>query len=245
MHIVTISDTHNKHEYLEIPDGDVIIHSGDFSNRGSRDEIDNFLDWYRALPHKIKILVAGNHDKGTDPDIDEELSTYFENLCGHFGVILLNDSETIIKCEDMSEIKIWGSPVSPTFGHGWAWNRDRDYQIDDSWKKIPKDVDIVVTHGPPYGYTDRVMRPNIDPDGSYLYNVGCKKLLKKLDETSCSMVVSGHIHEARGVEVDLYNKVTYVNASCVNINHDIHGKVFRFDWGKVKKGLSRGQDYER
>ena len=33
--IVLISDTHNKHKMLELPEGDILIHAGDFTNDGT------------------------------------------------------------------------------------------------------------------------------------------------------------------------------------------------------------------
>jgi 3',5'-cyclic AMP phosphodiesterase CpdA len=62
MKIICISDTHNKHRNLDVPDGDVIVHAGDFSENGTKSETFNFLKWFSGLPHKHKILIAGNHD---------------------------------------------------------------------------------------------------------------------------------------------------------------------------------------
>ncbi len=77
--IVHVSDTHNKHHRMRqlIPDGDVLVHSGDFVSRcfwnSKKDqqsanienlpnEIYEFNDWIGKLPHKYKIVIAGNHE---------------------------------------------------------------------------------------------------------------------------------------------------------------------------------------
>jgi len=44
--VVCTADTHGKHEYLDVPDGDIFIFAGDLSD----------------LPHKYKIFIDGNHD---------------------------------------------------------------------------------------------------------------------------------------------------------------------------------------
>jgi predicted phosphodiesterase len=68
MNIITISDTHNKHvipsKYIDNVDGefDMIIHAGDISSTGSKNEIRVFFNWYSKLPYKYIILIAGNHD---------------------------------------------------------------------------------------------------------------------------------------------------------------------------------------
>ncbi|MBQ3636625.1 MAG: metallophosphatase domain-containing protein [Bacteroidales bacterium] len=63
MRIVHISDTHGRHREIEgLPEGDVIVHSGDFTNMGTEEEVLDFLNWMVELPHRHKIFVPGNHD---------------------------------------------------------------------------------------------------------------------------------------------------------------------------------------
>ena len=62
LRFVFISDTHMCHEQLSVHYGDVLIHSGDFTNHGSFEEIKSFTNWLKNLPHRIKIVVPGNHD---------------------------------------------------------------------------------------------------------------------------------------------------------------------------------------
>ena len=52
MVITCISDTHNKHHEIPLKylqGGDCIIHSGDISSRGTKFEIEGFLDWFDEL----------------------------------------------------------------------------------------------------------------------------------------------------------------------------------------------------
>lgn len=62
MKIVCISDTHNLHRAMLIPDGDVLIHAGDITVAGDAREVADFNTWLGTLPHKHKVVVAGNHD---------------------------------------------------------------------------------------------------------------------------------------------------------------------------------------
>jgi hypothetical protein len=66
--VVCISDTHNRHEELEIPKGDILLHAGDFTNRGTLEEISNFAAWLKALPFKHKIVIPGNHELSLDTE---------------------------------------------------------------------------------------------------------------------------------------------------------------------------------
>lgn len=242
MKIVTISDTHGKHWQLTqkglLPDGDIIIHSGDCTPRGSTADIEEFLRWYSDLDYKHKILIAGNHDWGFEREPE-----YHAELCETYGVTYLNDSGITIK-----GLKIWGSPVSPEF-MSWAFNRARTFaeaqlkkipEIREHWNKIPEDTDILITHGPAYGYGDQVMMFHSPNSGQH---VGCEILLEKINEIKPVLHISGHIHEGRGIYLNGMGGggiTTHVNASTLDESYSMWGeKAFVFDWndlvdGKVK-----------
>lgn len=69
--IVCISDTHSMTSHMAkgVPDGDVLIHAGDFTRCGHMSEVRQFNKWLGTLPHKHKIVIAGNHEISFDPDI--------------------------------------------------------------------------------------------------------------------------------------------------------------------------------
>ena len=63
MKILHLSDTHGLHRKIkDLPNADVIVHSGDISNNGTEEEVLDFLNWYIELPYPNKIFVTGNHD---------------------------------------------------------------------------------------------------------------------------------------------------------------------------------------
>ena len=63
MKLVCISDTHSMHRSIQdIPDGDVLIHAGDSLGQGTLDNVVELNDWLGTLPHRYKIVIAGNHD---------------------------------------------------------------------------------------------------------------------------------------------------------------------------------------
>ena len=62
MTFVAISDTHNMHTPLILPEGDVLIHAGDVTKQGSEAQVYHFLEWFSAQPHRHKVFIAGNHD---------------------------------------------------------------------------------------------------------------------------------------------------------------------------------------
>ncbi|PLN82448.1 putative phosphoric ester hydrolase [Aspergillus taichungensis] len=65
--VVCLSDTHTlEWPDVDVPDGDLLIHSGDLSNDGSVREIQATVDWLRSLPHSHKVVICGNHDSYFD-----------------------------------------------------------------------------------------------------------------------------------------------------------------------------------
>ena len=92
----------------------------------------------------------------------------------------------------------------------WAFNRQKGAEINKHWKLIPKETDILITHGPPFGILDRTISN---------YNAGCEMLLKKVNQIKPKLHVFGHIHEGYGmVEKD---KTFFANASSVNLNYQL------------------------
>ena len=194
MKIVCISDTHGRHNEVKLPDGDILIHAGDVSSRGSRTEIVDFLNWFKNQMHTYKIFIAGNHDWYFEKENQKEIQSIIPD-----NIIYLNDSG----CEIMG-MKVWGSPIQPFF-FSWAFNRERGKNIKKHWDLIPNDTDILITHGPPYKILDKTIRGE---------HVGCEEQMKKVDEANPLLHVFGHIHEAYGFFKE--GKTTYVNASLLN-----------------------------
>jgi Icc-related predicted phosphoesterase len=207
LNIWHISDTHTFHDMLTVPENiDMVIFSGDCSNPreslANSFEVLKFLKWFKELPIKYKIFVAGNHDTSIERKIIFDLD---------FGdeIIHLWDSEVIIE-----GFKIWGSPYTPSFGFGWAFNKDRA-KIYKVWEQIPEDVDIVVTHGPPKGILD--LTYNRDNE---LEMCGDLALKKRIKEIQPKLVCFGHIHNMNGVTNQGYVKLAdhdtiYSNGSIV------------------------------
>ena len=101
-------------------------------------------------------------------------------------------------------LKVYGSPWQPFYG-GWAFNLHRGPDLAAMWAKIPDDITILVTHGPPEGILDR---------NNWGENVGCRDLLGRVMELRPRLHVFGHIHEAAGRLDTLYT--TFVNAATNN-----------------------------
>lgn len=128
MKILHISDTHGKHEELtNLPEADVIVHSGDFTMAGTEQEVMSFLSWFFTLPYKYKVFVCGNHDCCLYGASIDALETGEYYLCNS-GV-------------EIEGYKFYGVPMfmEDVFSG--------DY--DSLFGNIPADTDVLITHEPP------------------------------------------------------------------------------------------------
>jgi Predicted phosphoesterases, related to the Icc protein len=139
MHITHLSDTHNKHHLLKnLPEADIIIHSGDMSVNGSENEIAEFIEWFGKLPYKYKLFIAGNHDDCLFGANVEGMPDDCFYLC--------NSSVTI------EGVKFYG--MSMFMEDVISGN------YDNNIRQIPNDTDVLITHQPPYCILDSSSNTN-------------------------------------------------------------------------------------
>jgi len=220
MKIIAISDTHTRHRDLVLPEGDVLIHSGDFmgSGREAMDIID-FASWMRGQTQfEHKIVVAGNHERM----FEDEHHFAVDLLTNDTGITYLENSSTII-----DGVKFYGSPYTPAFC-GWAFQLNSREEAVKNWNLIPKDTDVLITHGPAYGMLDQILHPVSDSyDKSHL---GCKDLHNKIDELNPKVHIFGHIHSSQGV-LDGYGEVTtHINAACLGEGYEFSNNNNYIEW---------------
>jgi Icc-related predicted phosphoesterase len=193
--VVFISDTHNLHAKVRIPECDILVHSGDATGRGTFQEVSSFLFWLSQQPAKHKVLIWGNHDhlQERDPGLANML------LSEHPSITYLENSSA-----EVMGLKFWGSPWTPKF-FDWAFNADPDKLIE-VWNQIPEGLDILVTHGPPFGILD------LAESGD---QIGCKSLkYEVMNRAKPKIHIFGHCHEGYGTFK--FESTLYINASTCN-----------------------------
>jgi predicted phosphohydrolase len=208
MRFVVISDTHSHHHELTLPAGDTIIHAGDISEMGTISEVKDFLEWFAALDFKHKIFIGGNHDIYLD-----EFAPDFSAMLPPEVTYLRNNGCTI------EGIKCWGSPVSPDL-IGWAFGKYRS-EMAAHWRYMPEEIDILITHTPPYGILDQ---------SSSRVSLGCPHLLTKVQQIQPKYHIFGHIHAGYG-EMMIEDTV-FINASIMDTYRGPVNFPLVFDYSK-------------
>ena len=194
MRIVCISDTHGFHGQIVVPDGDVLIHAGDFCDGRDKGAVTRFAQWLEAQPHRRKIVIAGDHDFlfESDPTLARSLLPR--------GVNYLEDSGV-----EIDGVHFWGSPWQPWFW-SFAFNLQRGEELRRKWEMSPSSTNVLITHGPPQGSGDKMKNGT---------RVGCEELALVVGRVRPYLHVCGHIHDGYGVQGNT------VNAAICSTDYDV------------------------
>jgi calcineurin-like phosphoesterase family protein len=198
MIFVLLGDTHGFHP--DIPDGDVLIHTGDFTQGwGGRDHVKDVAKWLGSLPHPHKFLIGGNHD-GSLFAHDEQCRA----ILGVRGITYLCHEAAMV-----GDIKIWGSPYHPQFAGVFGKTR---LELAALWDQIDPDTDVLITHGPPHGILDIPGSP-LPPE-----HAGDVDLWLRVERVRPKLHAFGHIHGGYGVAKQW--GVTFYNVSVCNEKYE-------------------------
>jgi hypothetical protein len=215
---VCVSDTHGKHRDVSVPDGDVFVHAGDFSDTGEPHQVQDLERWIAALPGFSlgRMVIAGNHDVTFDEQFYRAAGAQRFHRYKKVPVdaqatkALLTGSAALTYLEDCAvdvpvprppqmgggghgTIRLWGCPWQPEF-NGWAFNLPRGAECRQAWARIPSDTHVLVTHGPPLGRGDVA---------AHKARCGCVDLLRTVQSAvNLRAHIFGHVHEGYGVSFD-------------------------------------------
>jgi Icc-related predicted phosphoesterase len=207
MRIVIVSDTHCAHEELGILKGDVLIHCGDGCNGYKRDpeDVDRLDRWFSRQYFDAILCIGGNHDFEVERRAQDD-KVVFANA------IYLQDT-----AYEYRGVVFYGAPWVPVLG-GWAFYQDHE-QIRTRWEAIPEEIDVLITHIPPFGILDR------DRHG---HSLGCSELLDRLQAVRPRLHAFGHNHASAGTAI--LKQTLYVNASMVDRQYRIARSPFAFEF---------------
>lgn len=222
--MITICAISDMHGYLpdDLPECDLLLIAGDvtpiwdhkvpYQTTWLKEHFDN---WLKAQKAKQIVGIAGNHDFALKEDL----------MLGHkLSWTYLRNETTTVTIGDES-LKIFGTPYSVRFG-SWAFMLP-DHQLSETiWEKMPNDIDILLTHGPMFGYGDTTEGYTMTKTGWEKGNkVGSVSLRNHLEYgkqernayPDLKLLVCGHIHEAYGT-YPINDTLICYNVSRVNVN---------------------------
>jgi predicted phosphodiesterase len=210
--------THTSNPYrYPLPKADVLLHAGDITKVGRKIEHEAMISMLRDADAELKIVIAGNHDITLDPEYYarmgprrhrpplEDPAEIRELWVGEdarkAGIIYLDEGVRTFTLSNGAQFTLYASPYQPEYCQ-WAFAYERStidrfnpsppvslFQAPNPIPSYP-DVDILLTHGPPYGILDQTSGNN--------QSVGCEHLLRACVRARPRLHVFGHIHEAYG-----------------------------------------------
>lgn len=135
------------------------------------------------------------------------------------GALPENVSILVDEAHTINGVKVWFSLWSNLFGD-WAF-MEVESDLKRRYARIPEDTQIIVSHGPPKGYGDRIFWDR------HYQNVGSTSLLDRFAGLpNCSTLVCGHIHEAAGTYLIPGLPKQVINCSQVDEQYQpVHGAV--------------------
>jgi len=198
-----------QHTKVRVPGGDVLIFCGDMCTTGTIGQAIKTSHFLNKLPHKHKIIVAGNHDfpfAQMDPHVIVPRGVSY--LCDTSMRVRVPDTDILLK--------IHGMPWTPEF-YNWAFMMPRNSeQMSRRVDEIPDNVDILITHGPPYGILDEAPT-YIKREPIGMSHEGCMLLRDRVLKIQPKLHVFGHIHNRYGSVT--INDVLFVNAALCDDQH--------------------------
>lgn len=238
MIIGAISDTHGYYpNSAGWPELDIFIHAGDIVGDPSIEiaptpELDiihqiidlkeRFIPWLQQVKAKHKIVILGNHDRWGEQDSNIDI---LRNEC----TVLCNEDVVV------NGLKIWGSPYSLQTTSSWRPYRPfraKEDALELIYKKIPDDVDIIISHTPPWRVLDFDSSGGVELSLDY-QNWGSRALATRLKDFKHKIVIVGHAHNAFGCTCFCGNAV--YNTSLPSL-FNIQGLVV-FDFEEIKLKL--------
>jgi len=226
LRIVCLSDTHEKHNKIDVPPGDVLIIAGDillinrhFSTAYSLSKLENVAQWMQAQPHQHKIIIGGNHDLVIETAGVDQVREIFSR----FGCIYLEDNGVKINC-NRTTAKERSTSVDSETKTSSTSSKNNDEGEDKEEPSITLSV-----YGSPTsrGHSaNDAFQSHVDERLAKIKSAGCCDILvthgplsSKVVKTIAPLIhVYGHVHERYGIRsIRFDNRKQNIVSVCASI----------------------------
>lgn len=216
--IASISDMHGNLD-ITIEKSDLLIIAGDIlpldiqmNTRGSKKWLKSiFIPWCESLDVDNIFLVGGNHDFYLQNHTQE-----FRDMIKYTNIRYLQDESAVYIGENGKVYNIYGTPWCHQFGN-WAFMGYSDEALKDIYSKMPDNIDILISHDAPYGYSDTIIEDVPWGNGEH---IGCKPLAEVVLEKKPKLLLHGHLHSSNH-EMELMENTMVYNVSILNEHYKI------------------------
>jgi len=198
-----------------LPQGDILIHLGDFCNKGSIQDAEQFVDWISNLnQYQEKFVIDGNHDrtliqknchKVLTKSIDSKNNDYvmdLETIFAQVDHVQLLQDEFI---ETIDGLNIYGA----------SWKSCERGSIPQHFSRNGHTIrpDILLAHSPPY-LSRSITIPQVGEGRSKGWRMN-KELSRTVVKNRVPLSLSGHVHWCRG-KVEINQDYSGVNEMSID-----------------------------
>lgn len=196
MRILATSDMHGDLSNIDLNGIDIACLAGDiaplkgFGPWHVYDQVKwmrtKFKKWCESWPSTDIIFIPGNHDFFPLAESRFKVELAKQDL----SLSLAPNAHMILdECIDVKGVKIYGSPWIPVISYRWAFEVEHDILVE-KFKKIPENVDILLTHTPPrLNYVDVSLE-----HGIFSEKFGSHELADAIVAKTPKICICGHIH---------------------------------------------------
>lgn len=194
LRIVHLSDTRNflvqngKNITKFLPDGDILIHSGNFTHTGSDEDYSKFNGWLGEVSsqYPFRIVVPGSRDVKKLGSRWNEIKRRLPNATH----VLCHEEALVLGIRIYGCPWFWGNKFNYSMRMGFNFAQDEGNRFGD----IPTGIHILVTHGPPYYRLDAMYTV----DAGKRQHVGSEELMNAIARIKPLVHLFGHCSDSRG-----------------------------------------------
>eukprot|EP00980_Cylindrotheca_fusiformis_P001243 scaffold332_cov117-Cylindrotheca_fusiformis.AAC.3 len=206
--MVVLSDTHGHHHHMtsRMPDGNILIHLGDFCNKGSKDDALDFAEWItnQANDNYAEVFVIdGNHDRTLNSSEDDTAL----NLSDLFSKATAATNGRLQFLQDeLVTTKYHGLKL---FGASWASCEEGKFP-----QQFQEPLDVMLAHVNPR-IPNEHFPTTMDPKSKGGWR-GKRELFQTVQDNRIPLCLTGHVHWSRGAvqcSHDGTNNSTFINAA--------------------------------
>ena len=218
------------------PDGDLLLHGGDHTIAGTRDELRRASEWLKKVSQKFRFgvcCVGGNHDipldresfllwkdasKVTDAPMGEPLGNWTEEQL----IVTEQQFPNLLNHElvSIAGLTIFGSPFVPLTPSRQKLSADdplrflgfnrSDASLEQLYSVIPDGIDVLITHTPPHGILDLSVQYG-GIERAIAISIGSTVLARQIQRIKPLIHLFGHEHDCRGMKE--HDGTVFVNVS--------------------------------
>lgn len=206
--IVHMSDTHSfltkNHRSKFLPEGDILIHTGNFTCHGKDEEFHQFNAWLDSVSdiYHYRVICLGS----------KEVKQYGNNfdtikkLLSHATHVLCHEEATILG------IRFYGAPWNWAYKKNFTLRLGAPTTATSRFDDIPTGVHVLLTHVPAY---DRLDSRNA---GDYSEHWGSRELAEALRRVRPAVHLHGHVKDNRGFLPAFSNYPLTLNSAMCDID---------------------------